>query len=39
LVTNHEQAEWGLLMGILVLVEGGIGLAIESRYRQAKKKR
>jgi hypothetical protein len=39
-LNNHrEQAELGLLVGFLVLAFGGIALAIESRYRQAKKKR
>jgi hypothetical protein len=36
LVEHREAAELGLLIGILVLVGGGIALAVESRRRRAK---
>jgi hypothetical protein len=36
LVTHRDQAELGLLIGLLVLIGGGVALAIESRRRRAK---
>ena len=33
LVDHRQQAQWGLLIGLLVLVSGGIAVAIEGRRR------
>jgi hypothetical protein len=31
-VNHHEESEWGLLIGIIVIVVGVVALAIESHY-------
>jgi hypothetical protein len=39
-LTDHrEQAMWGLLIGFLVLVGGGIALALDNRHRRTKGER